>query len=368
MVKSKTILSIFLAFCVGFISIFFFAMPSTKQNITISSEVSQVLADEVGGTNYYYYGSDIVIPYMEYWHKMNSNNVNVADMLLLSVTMNYDSYNDSKIPYIQLTGSLFATNYAYSTWSPCDSFGFSRVQPSSTSTIIYEKFNPLNHKFYNYGGGVSTPTYSSTAISNGDFIYLMCNNTWRGNTAYQYYWKANVALSWSEEFSPEFNIQSVILGATAWNGTSCTNYIQYNSANGYWFKISFYTFDSQAQYFNTRTYYLSQDSDNFNIGYNSGWSDGYNTGLNEGNSSGYSEGYNVGYSQGETNGYNDGLEAGSSYTFMSLISATVDAPIQAFLGLFDFEVFGVDMKKFILGLVLLSIVFIIIRLVIKGGR
>lgn len=63
-------------------------------------------------------------------------------------------------------------------------------------------------------------------------------------------------------------------------------------------------------------------------------------------------------------GYSDGYTAAGSGTFTNLFTAVIDAPVQAFTNLLDFEILGVDMKKFALALVSIALVLAIVRFVL----
>lgn len=67
--------------------------------------------------------------------------------------------------------------------------------------------------------------------------------------------------------------------------------------------------------------------------------------------------------------YDLGKLAGSSenYTFFGLISAVIDAPIKAFTGLFNFEIFGVNIKSFLLSLFTIALVIAIVKLFMGNG-
>ena len=90
---------------------------------------------------------------------------------------------------------------------------------------------------------------------------------------------------------------------------------------------------------------------------------------------GYNEGYDFGYSSGEHYGYNRGygvgfnagqLDANSgNYTFIRLIGAVIDAPIEAFKGLLDFDLLGVNMSSFVLAIMSLCVIIVIIRIILR---
>lgn len=141
------------------------------------------------------------------------------------------------------------------------------------------------------------------------------------------------------------DVQSYELGITA------ANYSDYNS--GY-----------QAGY--SEGYNIgSHSGTTYDNGYNNGYDAGYDAGLSDGDTAGYNRGYRwgygLGYDNGETVGRAAGIASANDYTFLGLIGAVIDAPIQAFTGLLDFNVLGVNMRNFLISLFSISIVFVIIK-------
>lgn len=123
--------------------------------------------------------------------------------------------------------------------------------------------------------------------------------------------------------------------------------------------------------FNFRTYYFSNALDlSSNTYYQQGYSDGSSAGDSAGFSRGYQSGYAYGYSVGERTGFNDGLNSANTYSFLNLFGAIVDAPLQAFTGLFDFNlsfdgVNSFNLKGFFLALLSIAIVIAIIRFALR---
>lgn len=80
--------------------------------------------------------------------------------------------------------------------------------------------------------------------------------------------------------------------------------------------------------------------------------------------------YNSGFESGKIAGYNDGYNAGKdvsdNYTFLGLIGAVFDAPIEAFKGLFNFDILGVNMQGFVLAMLTLAVIIIVIRIALGG--
>lgn len=105
-----------------------------------------------------------------------------------------------------------------------------------------------------------------------------------------------------------------------------------------------------------------------NVGFNKGYSSGlygFETATNdytnvidittlEKLNAEYSRGYNIGYAEASAN----------SNTFLGLLSSVVEAPLKAFLSIFDFEILGYNMRNFLGSLITISLVLFIIKLVL----
>ena len=120
-------------------------------------------------------------------------------------------------------------------------------------------------------------------------------------------------------------------------------------------------------FFDYRIYYFNQsaqfDSNDF---YKQGLQDGYNNGYSAGESSGYSSGYSAGETSGYSAGYNQGVENANEYTFIALIGAVFDAPINAFTSLFNFEILGFNILSFLTSLLTLCVILFILKLIFGG--
>lgn len=108
------------------------------------------------------------------------------------------------------------------------------------------------------------------------------------------------------------------------------------------------------------------DNDLFNQGYGQGYADGYDRGYDLGDNAGFNRGKSFGYDIGYNAGYNAGVESSNEYTFMSLFSALIDAPVKVFLGLTDFEVFGIKVSSFVLALLTIGLAIAIVRKFMGG--
>lgn len=105
----------------------------------------------------------------------------------------------------------------------------------------------------------------------------------------------------------------------------------------------------------------------FNAGYNNGYDVGYINGekdgiatqqtlsFNEGKAAGFVEGKEVGY----TNGYSDGMR--DDFKFYELFFSLFDAQLNTFKSVVSFEIFGINVAGFVLGLVTIGIVAFVIK-------
>lgn len=105
--------------------------------------------------------------------------------------------------------------------------------------------------------------------------------------------------------------------------------------------------------------------DFYNSGYNNGYLDA-KEGFEEEKSNIYNSGFESGKIAGYNDGYNAGKDVSDNYTFMGLIGAVFDAPIEAFKGLFNFDILGVNMQGFVLAMLTLAVIIIVIRIALGG--
>ena len=96
---------------------------------------------------------------------------------------------------------------------------------------------------------------------------------------------------------------------------------------------------------NDTIYYYEADTNAYNQGYKEGYAKATNT-VNKDSAS---------YQQGlqDSNAYD--------YTFYGLMSSVINAPVQAFSGMFDITILGTNLRAFLLALLTISIVILIIR-------
>ena len=115
-----------------------------------------------------------------------------------------------------------------------------------------------------------------------------------------------------------------------------------------------------------RTYYMVDtisDSEQYRLGYDSGYSNGKDDYLN----SGYQDGYNAGRVNGYNQGKQEGIASANEYSWLGLLGAVVDVPLQALSGLLGFEIFGINLLSLASGLFTLCIILFLLRIVFGGG-
>lgn len=90
----------------------------------------------------------------------------------------------------------------------------------------------------------------------------------------------------------------------------------------------------------------------------------YNSGYRDGKDDGYSEGYSAGVISGKNMGYSEGVQSANKYSFLGLIGAVVDAPLQAIGGLLNFDLLGFNMLNLFYALVTCALIIAVIRMVL----
>lgn len=98
------------------------------------------------------------------------------------------------------------------------------------------------------------------------------------------------------------------------------------------------------------------NSNSWQLGYDVGYSDGMNTG----NKAGYNSGYNDGYTDAQADG---GVPA---IIFGGVLNIAM-IPVNFFLAILNFEVFGINIGGFVTGLMTIAVIIILFG-VIFGGR
>lgn len=99
--------------------------------------------------------------------------------------------------------------------------------------------------------------------------------------------------------------------------------------------------------------------------YSNGYNDGYSNGYQQGNEDGYSSGRQDGWTEGYN--YADNQNATAVTIFSGIVTVGL-LPINFFLAMLNFEVFGINIGGFVSSLLTIAIVVIVIRIVIGSGN
>lgn len=289
--------------------------------------------------------------------KFNSNNkIASADEVL---NVSYIS-NTWVLPYSY--GSENASGGFTPSHSVSDPFRFGLINTSSGLQLTVNILESVVSDFI-------TSSYSID-INVGAFDFYMPRNDYSLLTIFAFY---NLS---SSSFSVSDIIYADLFSTNHESGLRWVS-LKWFDKNANSFEVGFYfypgTSDALSHWipYNARIYLPNSLNADYTSGYKQGYSEGYSSGENIGYTNGYSSGesagYSSGYSAGETigynNGYSQGIEAGDKYSFFSLVSAVIDAPIQAFMGLFNFELLGINLAGFFTGLLTLAFIITIVRLV-----
>lgn len=123
------------------------------------------------------------------------------------------------------------------------------------------------------------------------------------------------------------------------------------------------------------TYFLRPYLNSFAVdaegNYQSGYEAGYNVGKQESNDREYSRGYEVGKGVGDAEGYQRGYVDGqqidetASAIFVGIVNIAL-VPINFFLKVLNFEVFGINIGAFASAFLTIAIIVIIIRMILGG--
>lgn len=141
---------------------------------------------------------------------------------------------------------------------------------------------------------------------------------------------------------------SLYYASSDFNGAFTSSYTNFES---------FYTFDIRMV--------QTQLDEHLAKVYNSNYQRGYNDGYVYGIEVGEGRGYNTGYTQG----YQDGSSQDEIATsiFVGILDIAL-LPINMFLRILNFEVFGINIGGFVSALLTIAIVVIIMRIVVSGGN
>lgn len=100
-------------------------------------------------------------------------------------------------------------------------------------------------------------------------------------------------------------------------------------------------------------------------GASEGFDEGYKYGKLAGAEQGYGDGLRDGKIVGFEEGYREGLKNAKELTFRGLIFAVVDAPVQVFSSMLNFNVLGINLLGFMTSILTIMIVIAVVKVVVK---
>lgn len=162
-----------------------------------------------------------------------------------------------------------------------------------------------------------------------------------------------------EGLFPDWKSMITGVGVTQSNAANSMNYV-FIDKNGHSFELVF-PFAGEPMGGHNITYYLTDTvNDDFVFGYNNGYVDGWKGGESAGYNNGYSVGKTDGTDIGYSSGYNDGLLAANNYSFLQLFTSVVQAPVDIFKSMFDFEILGFNLSHFLTALLSVGLIIAIV--------
>lgn len=245
-------------------------------------------------------------------------------------------------------------------------YEFSVSSNTTTTAYYYSQF------FFNSGNSYS-----------GSVVVQFPNFAWYSGGTNDNVVLTTATYSFTVYYTPRSDYQTRQLTPNVYvrdNYTYCTFDIPDNTAlNDF---VVFYTKVYSSSNIGTGNFFtynfcnmtLQNDSDvQYALGYNDGRADANNT-VSTGSAS-----YNAGYSAGIDNanntvrigsasynaGYSNGINDADSYSFTSLVSSVIDAPVKAFRGLLNFEILGVNVSAFVLGLFSVGLLIAVFKFLIR---
>lgn len=299
--------------------------------------------------------------FMPFFVKIRNNNVTYADTTTDVLSYEFNSSNFfTPIAYYQESGNLMSDSYND---VMLDFYFKFNTSPNDTpSLLLYYCPSFYNGSYENYR--VSGSSWSNHIWL--PYVYgVLDTNPYED-------WFFDVYCSFDSGVTANFYKFDVI--SQKWGNQSTdimvTDFRFYDTSDKQLFIqfLSRHNADDTSNHwkYSHRTYFYNTFLTD-NQSYQQGVSDGYSDGYSDGDSNGYNRGYNTGYDVGESNGYNDGLQAGADVSFLNLIGATVDVPVKAFSGLFDFDVnmggTSFNLKGFMLALLSVALVIAFIRII-----
>lgn len=335
----------------GLLSVF-----SVNENLTPTSAANDYLVSERSVTNYDYTYTNNGVTF-HYYFDLNFYLYNVLSNNTFYYVVNGRSYlGRNSVSY---NGITYGNGYA--------------------SSDYYVDFNLVSSSFI-FGGNIADINiYFNGTLVNQSFSGFNDLSSLGGNYAWIWYVTQRIRINYGTSdlylYYPK-NLQSssnaldyslVVASSNTNNFPSVftTGLVSSTSSRA----IVSYTVDL------TRSNYDLGYEEGYNAGYDTGFNNGYTSGVSNGTDIGYNNGYEAGYTAAigdNQSSYDSGYAAGvaESGNQSAVANSIFDGiirigilPVQFFLSVFNFQVFGINVSVIITSLLAVAITVILIRFI-----
>lgn len=327
-------------------------------------------------------GLDFVLTFPSYENYVLDNPFNgVSSMSFSFAPLLSNSSDTSTMTFSDLSGLRF----------PSTSVTSRNISFTITGDVLHTVVFAFNYKgvladVNSIRSSLALNDIPLSGMSHGFFNIVIPTLVWRPSPDYLCY-VGSGSVGYGDDTSPSYFYEFRFYGGTAEDTTIAdTNTICLVA-----FSLGRGEYSLRATGNMSSSCYLLGAFDTFITGfdYSNGFTNGYNDGFDVGVNQGYNDGYSAGVIAGKEQanstvntgsasyiqGYQDGLGA-PEYSFLSLISSIIDAPIRAFFGytedgvthpgLFNFNILGYDMSNLVLSIFSLCVLLTILRLILGG--
>lgn len=237
--------------------------------------------------------------------------------------------------YRHLIGNLSNYQYFYNTTYTIDDF--------MNGTTIF--FRPPNNTSFVFGT-LTAGNFVTWDYVTGISMHLDRSDDYKDNISYKFYWDSDAR--WVE-------VKAYFIYSDTSKTYCVANLVTYNRNDLVDPASYVYRYDTSS----TLKSVFPSDFTTFT----------YDQGYDVGNQDGYNTGYNIGY----RGGYVDGYDAASSIdtTASTIFTGILDValiPVNVFLSIFNFEVFGINIGGIVSALLTVSVVIIIFRFLFGGKK
>lgn len=283
----------------------------------------------------------------------NSNGYNYKTTYELIFNVNYLNMSHGTVPYVDYycnEGRLWITGTAYinnvnSYRFSVDEFGFNMTYYHNSTDLGYFTYADTNDTYGFYFDERDTSLSFRTSVAYTGYANASILNT------------GTSTIYCEELINEDYFADYVYDQPTGIEGMYISNDWNIDFVND----STFVDYFEKILYTAIRSSEISTN-EAYDTGFTQGYSEGYNEGKDEGIIEGRAEGRADGYAQGYNEGYNDGVDTdGTAAAIYAGIIATGMIPIQFFLTIFNFEIFGINLTGLVTSLMSVCIVLIVIK-------